>query len=70
MGDYSYVVNDSNIIYTEIGKLCSIAAMTRINPGNHPIWRATQCHFTYRSTMYTDGVDDEEEFFNRRGKNK
>jgi NDP-sugar pyrophosphorylase family protein len=32
MGDYSYVVNDSNIIYTTIGKFCSIAAMTRINP--------------------------------------
>ena len=70
MGDYSYVVNDSNIIYTEIGKHCSIAAMTRINPGNHPIWRATQCHFTYRSTMYFDGVDDEEEFFNWRRAHK
>ena len=34
LGDYSYVVNDSNIIYTTIGKFCSIAAHTRINPGN------------------------------------
>ena len=33
MGDYSYVVNDSQITYTTIGKFCSIAAMTRINPG-------------------------------------
>jgi len=40
MDDYSYVVNDAQIIYTTIGKFCSIAAMTRINPGNHPMHRA------------------------------
>ena len=39
LGDYSYVVNDSDIAYTRIGKFTSIAAMTRINPGNHPMWR-------------------------------
>jgi hypothetical protein len=44
MGDYSYVVNDAQITYTTIGKFCSIAAMTRINPGNHPMHRATQAH--------------------------
>ena len=66
MGDYSYVVNDSDIIYSTIGKHCSIAAMTRINPGNHPIWRATQCHFTYRASQYFDGEKDEEEFFDWR----
>lgn len=70
MGDYSYVVNDSNIIYSEIGKHCSIAAMTRINPGNHPIWRATQCHFTYRASKYFDDAEDEEEFFNWRRAHK
>ena len=32
MGDYSYVVNDAQMTYTTIGKFCSIAAMTRINP--------------------------------------
>jgi acetyltransferase-like isoleucine patch superfamily enzyme len=46
MGDYSYVVNDSDIIYTTIGKFCSIAAHVRINPGNHPMWRASQAHFS------------------------
>jgi len=45
MGDYSYVVNDAEMTYTSIGKFCSIAAMTRINPGNHPMQRATQAHF-------------------------
>jgi len=69
-GDYSYVVNDSDIIYTKVGKHVSIAAMTRINPGNHPIWRATQCHFTYRASQYFPGEADEEEFFNWRREHK
>jgi phosphonate metabolism protein (transferase hexapeptide repeat family) len=63
MGDYSYVVNDAQITYTTIGKFCSIAAMTRINPGNHPMHRATQAHFTYRSSAYFPGELDEAEFF-------
>lgn len=63
MDDYSYVVNDSQITYTSIGKFCSIAAMTRINPGNHPMHRATQAHFTYRASAYFPGENDEAEFF-------
>lgn len=66
MGDYSYVVNDSDIIYTTIGKACSIAAHTRINPGNHPMQRATQAHFTYRASAYFVGEADEETFFDWR----
>jgi len=68
MGDYSYVVNDAQITYTTIGKFCSIAAMIRINPGNHPMHRATQAHFTYRASAYFPGEVDEAEFFEwRRG---
>jgi phosphonate metabolism protein (transferase hexapeptide repeat family) len=63
LGDYSYVVNDSDIAYASIGKFTSIAAMTRINPGNHPMQRASQAHFTYRASAYFDGADDEAEFF-------
>jgi phosphonate metabolism protein (transferase hexapeptide repeat family) len=66
MGDYSYVVNDSQITYTTIGKFCSVAAMTRINPGNHPMHRATQAHFTYRASAYFPGEPDEAEFFDWR----
>ena len=66
MGDYSYVVNDSQITYTTIGKFCSIAAMTRINPGNHPMHRATQAHFTYRAGAYFEDESDEAEFFDWR----
>ncbi|HEY0299744.1 MAG TPA: DapH/DapD/GlmU-related protein [Rhizomicrobium sp.] len=63
LGDYSYVVNDSDIAYATIGKFTSIAAMTRINPGNHPMQRASQSHFTYRASAYFDGAQDEVEFF-------
>ena len=63
MADYSYVVNDSQITYTTIGKFCSIAAMTRINPGNHPMQRASQAHFTYRASSYFPGENDDTEFF-------
>ena len=63
LGDYSYVVNDSDIAYATIGKFTSIAAMTRINPGNHPMQRASQSHFTYRASAYFDGAQDDEDFF-------
>ncbi|MFG1365296.1 LbetaH domain-containing protein [Xanthobacter versatilis] len=66
MGDYSYVVNDADIAYARIGKFCSIAAMTRLNPGNHPTWRASQAHFTYRASAYFPGEEDEAEFFQWR----
>ena len=66
LGDYSYVVNDSDVIYTTIGRFCSIAAHTRINPGNHPMERITQSHFTYRASAYFDDEPDESAFFDWR----
>lgn len=66
LGDYSYIASDSDVIYTKIEKFCSIAAMVRINPGNHPMHRATQSHFTYRASAYFDGEADEDEFFEWR----
>jgi phosphonate metabolism protein (transferase hexapeptide repeat family) len=57
-GDYSYVVNDSEIIYTQVGKFCSIAAHVRINPGNHPLDRVMLSHVSYRSSAYGLGPDD------------
>lgn len=66
LGDYSYVVNDSDVIYTDIGKFTSIAAHVRINPGNHPMWRASQAHFTYRSHLYWPDTEQDEAFFDWR----
>jgi phosphonate metabolism protein (transferase hexapeptide repeat family) len=68
MGDYSYVVNDSQIIYADIGKFCSFASHTRINPGNHPLEKAVLHHFTYRSYQFGFGEDDEDFFDWRRSK--
>jgi phosphonate metabolism protein (transferase hexapeptide repeat family) len=70
IGDYSYVSEDGDVIYTTIGKFCSIAASVRINPGNHPQWRASQSHFTYRASYYFDGEADEEAFFDWRRRNR
>lgn len=66
MGDYSYIAGDAEVAYSQIGKFCSIAAMTRINPGNHPMWRASQSHFTYRAAAYFDDAEDEPGFFQWR----
>jgi len=66
LGDYSYVVNDADIAYSRIGKFVSIAAMTRINPGNHPMHRASQAHFTYRASAYFEDAQDEPDFFDWR----
>ena len=64
MGDYTYIVQDGDVAYTSIGKFTSIARMVRINPGSHPMWRASQAHFTYRaSNFWPDVEEDDAEFF-------
>ncbi|HTR29830.1 MAG TPA: hypothetical protein VMH27_11205 [Puia sp.] len=65
-GDYSYAAGNVQIIYTEVGKYCSIANSVRINPGNHPQWRVTQHHMTYRRKQYRLGESDDAEFFQWR----
>ncbi|GEM99316.1 hypothetical protein MRA01_38560 [Methylobacterium radiotolerans] len=66
LDDYSYIGEDGEVIYTAIGKFCSIAASVRINPGNHPMERASQAHFTYRARAYWPDKSDEPAFFDRR----
>ncbi len=61
-GDYSYTAGNVQIIYAEVGKYCSIANSVRINPGNHPQWRVTQHHMTYRRVHYGLGAEDDAEF--------
>lgn len=70
MGDYSYIASDADMAYSTVGKFCSIAAMTRINPGNHPMWRASQSHFTYRASAYFEDAADEPDFFQWRRDHK
>ncbi|MPR10954.1 DapH/DapD/GlmU-related protein [Microvirga tunisiensis] len=66
LGDYSYVMQDCAIRCATIGKFANIAAAVRINATNHPTWRATLHHFTYRAGDYFEGAGDEEEFFDWR----
>ena len=54
------------VVFSAIGKFCSIAAHVRINPGNHPMERASQSHFTYRASRYFPGEADEAAFFSWR----
>ncbi len=63
MGGYSYVVNDGEVAYAAIGKFCSIAAQVRLNPGNHPMWRASESNFTYRASAYWPGQEEDEAAF-------
>ncbi|MBO6509599.1 MAG: chloramphenicol acetyltransferase [Roseibium sp.] len=65
MDDYSYIVQDGDVVWSTIGKFCSIARRVRINPGNHATWRASQHHFTYRAAAYELG-DDDTDFFQWR----
>jgi acetyltransferase-like isoleucine patch superfamily enzyme len=65
-GDYSYTAGNVQIIYATIGKYCSIANSVRINPGNHPQWRVTQHHMTYRRKDYGLDTNDDTAFFNWR----
>ncbi|MCL6706025.1 hypothetical protein M8R20_03330 [Pseudomonas sp. R2.Fl] len=69
-GDYSYIMQDGAIWCAEIGKFVNIAAAVRINATNHPTWRATLHHFTYRAADYFDGADMDADFFAWRRENK
>lgn len=62
-GDYSYTAGDADIIYTDVGKFCSIASHVRINPGNHPMERVTQHHMTYRRAAFGFAETDDDAFF-------
>ncbi|GAB1857634.1 chloramphenicol acetyltransferase [Flavobacteriaceae bacterium MHTCC 0001] len=64
--DYSYTAANVSIVYATVGKFCSIANSVRINPGNHPQWRVTQNHLTYRRIQYGFDTVQDEEFFQWR----
>ncbi|MGB4438336.1 MAG: acetyltransferase [Sedimentibacter sp.] len=66
VGDYTYFAGDATAHYAKIGKFCSIASHVRINPGNHPTWRVTQHHCTYRRVRYGFDIQDDDEFFDWR----
>jgi len=70
MGDYSYIMQDGSVWCATIGKFANIAASARINAPNHPTWRATLHHFTYRAADYFEGADMDAGFFAWRRENR
>jgi hypothetical protein len=69
IGDYSYLIRQTEAWCATIGKFANIASHVRINATNHPTWRATLHHFTYRAASYFDDAQDEDEFFAWRRSN-
>ncbi|MFN3507599.1 MAG: DapH/DapD/GlmU-related protein [Allorhizobium sp.] len=70
MGDYSYIMHDGAVWCATIGKFANIAASVRINATNHPTWRPTLHHFTYRAADYFDGAENDHDFFAWRRDNR
>ena len=70
LDDYSYVAGEADITHTDIGRFTSIAAGVRINPGNHPMDRATQHHCTYRRRQYGFAEQDDDAFFAHRSQRR
>lgn len=70
LGDYSYMMQDCETWATRIGKFVNIASHARINATNHPTWRATLHHFTYRANDYWPDAEREDSFFAWRRDNE
>lgn len=70
IGDYSYLIRQTEAWCATIGKFANIASHVRINATNHPTWRASLHHFTYRAGDYFDGATNEDDFFNWRRDNR
>lgn len=63
IGDYSYMMRECEVWCAEIGKFVNMASHVRLNATNHPTWRATLHHFTYRAQDYWPDAEKEEGFF-------
>jgi len=69
VGDYSYLMQDCETWAARIGKFVNVASHARVNAPNHPTWRATLHHFTYRANDYWGDAEREEEIFGWRRDN-
>lgn len=65
-GDYSYASRFADLANAEIGKFCNIASFVRVGATDHPMDRAAQHHFLYRSAYYWDDAGDDAAFFAAR----
>ncbi|TVQ53643.1 MAG: chloramphenicol acetyltransferase [Rhodobacteraceae bacterium] len=65
-GAYAYCDRYADIANCMVGRFANIAAFTRIGPTDHPMTRAAQHHFRYRSARYWDDAEDDAAFFAAR----
>ncbi|HZY37043.1 MAG TPA: DapH/DapD/GlmU-related protein [Mucilaginibacter sp.] len=68
--DYAYLVKDVEVFNAEVGKFANVASHVRINPTNHPMWRATLHHFTYRSKSHFMADEDDDQVSNWRNQHR
>jgi phosphonate metabolism protein (transferase hexapeptide repeat family) len=68
--DYAYLVRDVEVFNAEVGKFANVASHVRINPTNHPMWRATLHHFTYRSKSHFMADDDDDQVSDWRNQHR
>ena len=61
LDDYTYVMEGARLFNARVGRFGNIAASVRLNPTNHPMWRATLHHFTYRPVAHFMAEVDETE---------
>ena len=66
MGDYSYCDRYADIANAQIGKFSNIASYVRIGATDHPMGKASQHHFHYRSADYFDDATHDEAWFAHR----
>ncbi|WP_375608244.1 MULTISPECIES: DapH/DapD/GlmU-related protein [unclassified Bartonella] len=52
IGDFSYLERNSEAIYSDIGRFCSIASHVRMNALEHPMERVSTHKITYRPNEY------------------
>lgn len=66
IGDYSYVMHDTSVADTTIGRFTAIAAACRIGPPNHPLDRATIHRLSYTPEYYWPSQTRDHGFFAAR----
>lgn len=73
LGDYCYIARDGDLMFAQVGRFTSIASSVRVNPSNHPWWRPTLHHFTYRPGKFgftSDSQSVDQEVFAWREKER
>ncbi|KEJ87888.1 chloramphenicol acetyltransferase [Sulfitobacter donghicola] len=63
LDDYSYCDRYADIANASVGKFSNIAAFVRIGATDHPMEKASQHHFHYRSGDYFDDATHDADWF-------